>query len=330
MILPGSGIGSSTTDPGCRTISMSTVCPVGSLTTSISSWKIRPLWMVVRASSSAVHPPVAWQYCRCIRTSSMKRREFIVSSVAGSVGAGSGAHTRSPQRRMTCSSRVPSSTRKILIAGGNFNTAFIRYMAQLTGKPRPKLLYLPTASADSAERRDHLVSQLRAAQRRAVAPEQLHRQHRSSRAAGKRCSCRSTASSARAATRSISRRSGRRRASTRSCARRGIAASCSAAPARDRCAGSKKARPIRGRRNCRRWMPRLPQGQPLAALRCRAGPPSAVSEADRLRPDEAGLRVRQRRRHLLRGQHRQARRLDARRPRRCITSASRAGRSSRR
>ena len=44
----------------------------------------------------------------------------------------------------------PSTTRKILIAGGNYGTAFIRYMAQLTGKPRPKLLYLPTASADSA------------------------------------------------------------------------------------------------------------------------------------------------------------------------------------
>src|SRR5690348_18351723 len=31
-----------------------------------------------------------------------------------------------------------AATRKILIAGGNFNTPFIRYMAQLTGKPRPK------------------------------------------------------------------------------------------------------------------------------------------------------------------------------------------------
>ena len=39
--------------------------------------------------------------------------------------------------------------RKILIAGGGFNTAFIRYMAELTGKARPKLLYLPTASADN-------------------------------------------------------------------------------------------------------------------------------------------------------------------------------------
>lgn len=42
-----------------------------------------------------------------------------------------------------------SATRKILIAGGGFGTAFIRYMAELTGKPRPKLCYLPTASADS-------------------------------------------------------------------------------------------------------------------------------------------------------------------------------------
>ncbi|MDP2390350.1 MAG: peptidase E [Acidobacteriota bacterium] len=41
------------------------------------------------------------------------------------------------------------ATRKILIAGGGFNTAYIRYMAALTGKTRPKLLYLPTASADS-------------------------------------------------------------------------------------------------------------------------------------------------------------------------------------
>ena len=40
------------------------------------------------------------------------------------------------------------ATRKILIAGGNFNTAYIRYMAALTGKKRPRICYLPTASAD--------------------------------------------------------------------------------------------------------------------------------------------------------------------------------------
>jgi len=44
-----------------------------------------------------------------------------------------------------------SSGRKILIAGGNFNEPFIRYMGQLTGKPRPRVCYLPTASADRAD-----------------------------------------------------------------------------------------------------------------------------------------------------------------------------------
>jgi peptidase E len=41
--------------------------------------------------------------------------------------------------------------RKILIAGGGFGTGFIRYMAELTGKPRPRLCYLPTASADATD-----------------------------------------------------------------------------------------------------------------------------------------------------------------------------------
>ena len=106
----------------------------------------------------------------------MKRREFIVSSVAGSVGAGL-AHNPLTASSFDGTQPQPSAGRKILIAGGNFNTAFIRYMAQLTGKPRPKLLYLPTASADSANGVITLVSQLRAGQRRAVASEQLHREH---------------------------------------------------------------------------------------------------------------------------------------------------------
>ena len=89
----------------------------------------------------------------------MKRREFIVSSVVGSasvsVGAGMAGASSAPSDASgteTLSDAVQpgsAATRKILIAGGGFNTAFIRYMAQLTGKPRPKLLYLPTASADS-------------------------------------------------------------------------------------------------------------------------------------------------------------------------------------
>ncbi|HEX8031747.1 MAG TPA: peptidase E, partial [Vicinamibacterales bacterium] len=79
----------------------------------------------------------------------MRRREFIVSSVAGSVGATLANNPLSASGVDDGTQARPSSTRKILIAGGNYNTAFIRYMVQLTGKPRPKLLYLPTASADS-------------------------------------------------------------------------------------------------------------------------------------------------------------------------------------
>ena len=45
--------------------------------------------------------------------------------------------------------RRGAAIRNILIAGGNFNEPFIRYMAALTGRPRPRLCYLPTASADN-------------------------------------------------------------------------------------------------------------------------------------------------------------------------------------
>ena len=79
----------------------------------------------------------------------MHRREFLASSAAAGLGlttlsspvaaAASGAAGRPDHQP------VP---RQILIAGGGFGTAFIRYMAELTGKERPKLCYLPTASAD--------------------------------------------------------------------------------------------------------------------------------------------------------------------------------------
>jgi dipeptidase E len=78
----------------------------------------------------------------------MKRQQFVVSSALGSVALGMG---RLPFARSTAEARTPMATRKILIAGGNYNEPFIRYMAQLTGKKRPKLLYLPTASADRAD-----------------------------------------------------------------------------------------------------------------------------------------------------------------------------------
>ena len=69
-----------------------------------------------------------------------------MSSVIASVGL---LAKRLPVFGFDPESGATAATRKILIAGGNYNTAFIRYMAQLTGKPRPKLLYLPTANADS-------------------------------------------------------------------------------------------------------------------------------------------------------------------------------------
>jgi dipeptidase E len=76
----------------------------------------------------------------------MKRREFIVSSTVASVGLAAGPLSASGEQPEPA---FRAAARRILIAGGNFNTPFIRYMATLTGKKRPKLLYLPTASADS-------------------------------------------------------------------------------------------------------------------------------------------------------------------------------------
>ncbi|MGE0816100.1 MAG: Type 1 glutamine amidotransferase-like domain-containing protein [Vicinamibacterales bacterium] len=80
----------------------------------------------------------------------MERRDFLKSSVAGTVGAGlAGAPLGAAARE--AGTAQTGGPRRILIAGGGFGTAFIRYMALLTGKPRPKLLYLPTASADSPQ-----------------------------------------------------------------------------------------------------------------------------------------------------------------------------------
>jgi peptidase E len=80
----------------------------------------------------------------------MERREFIVSSVLGSIAVGTGhlPLDADAERDGAIQPGAGGATRKILIAGGGYNTAFIRYMAQLTGKPRPRICYLPTASAD--------------------------------------------------------------------------------------------------------------------------------------------------------------------------------------
>src|SRR5204863_4791112 len=83
----------------------------------------------------------------------MKRREFLVTSALGTVGAlTTGVSAKAATAvDATLDPRQTGgrATRKILIAGGNYSPLFLKYMAQLTGKPRPKLLYLPTASADS-------------------------------------------------------------------------------------------------------------------------------------------------------------------------------------
>ena len=71
----------------------------------------------------------------------MRRREFLTLSGLGSIGL--------VLRPFELRAAPQAATRKILVAGGGFDTAFIRYMAALTGKPRPKLLFLPTAAADS-------------------------------------------------------------------------------------------------------------------------------------------------------------------------------------
>ena len=71
----------------------------------------------------------------------MQRRDFLKVSLIGPLGNAVRLEGGDVARQ--------ASARKILIAGGNYGTPFIRYMATLTGKKRPKLLYLPTASADS-------------------------------------------------------------------------------------------------------------------------------------------------------------------------------------
>ena len=78
----------------------------------------------------------------------MKRREFVVSSALASAAMAAG---RAPFAKLQAEEPHTAATRKILIAGGGYGEAFIRYMAQLTGKKRPRLCYLPTASADRPE-----------------------------------------------------------------------------------------------------------------------------------------------------------------------------------
>ncbi len=83
----------------------------------------------------------------------MERREFMISSALAVAGIGASAMPFAGAKPLSAELvdgvTRHAATRKVLIAGGNYGEAFIRYMAQLTGKPRPRICYLPTASADS-------------------------------------------------------------------------------------------------------------------------------------------------------------------------------------
>ena len=76
----------------------------------------------------------------------MKRKEFLISSAMGTMALGACQVSVDPADEVT--ETDAQEARKILIAGGGFRTTFIKYMASLTGKQRPRLCYLPTASAD--------------------------------------------------------------------------------------------------------------------------------------------------------------------------------------
>lgn len=85
-----------------------------------------------------------------------ERRTFLTASLAGAaslaaarVASATGLDADSAAASAPRAQSGPGR-RRILIAGGNFNTTYIRYMAALTGKARPKICYLPTASADDA------------------------------------------------------------------------------------------------------------------------------------------------------------------------------------
>ncbi|MBM3886068.1 MAG: peptidase E [Gemmatimonadetes bacterium] len=83
----------------------------------------------------------------------MDRRHFVITSALGAASASglpfsTPAHAAAPTP-MPVDAQTP--TRKILIAGGGFDSDFIRLMAQLSGKPRARLCYLPTASADDKD-----------------------------------------------------------------------------------------------------------------------------------------------------------------------------------
>lgn len=89
---------------------------------------------------------------------SVNRRDFVTTSTLAAAAVALPSSARADDSALTQrhepmpdTTHTPRATRKILIAGGGFRTKFIGYMAQLSGKPRPRICFLPTASADSPE-----------------------------------------------------------------------------------------------------------------------------------------------------------------------------------
>ncbi|WP_174291890.1 peptidase E [Sphingomonas bacterium] len=81
----------------------------------------------------------------------MKRREFLVSSLAGVTALGVSAGAQAASQADPRPDPAAPAKGKILIAGGRYDTKWIGYMAKLTGKRRPKLLFIAPASFDRPE-----------------------------------------------------------------------------------------------------------------------------------------------------------------------------------
>jgi peptidase E len=86
-------------------------------------------------------------------TPACDRRAFLTWSAAALASAalagcgGAGGSDDAPRVRYAADP-PPPGTPQILIAGGGFQTAYIGYLAALTGKRTPRLCYLPTATGD--------------------------------------------------------------------------------------------------------------------------------------------------------------------------------------
>lgn len=80
----------------------------------------------------------------------MHRRDFLARSALTAAALGAARLPLvAPTPAMSDATASSAPARRILIAGGGFNRTWIRHMAELTGKKRPRILYLPTAAGDN-------------------------------------------------------------------------------------------------------------------------------------------------------------------------------------